>query len=59
MARCTFCSKDIEPGIGIIFVTAEGKILHFCSKKCRKAFNLKRNKKKLGWIKKKKKVKVR
>jgi len=55
MARCAFCSKDIEPGRGIIFVTIEGKTLHFCSRKCRKAFNMKRNKKRLGWINKNKK----
>ncbi len=55
MAKCTFCSRDIEQGRGIIFVTAKGKILHFCSRKCRVAFRLGRNKKKLGWIRKKKK----
>ncbi|UZE94011.1 MAG: 50S ribosomal protein L24e [Candidatus Pacearchaeota archaeon] len=57
MAKCTFCSQDIEPGKGIMFVTAEGKILHFCSGKCRKAHKLGRNKKRLGWIRKRKKKK--
>lgn len=55
MAKCAFCSKDIETGRGILFVTADGKILHFCSRKCKKAFDMGRNKKKLGWIRKKKK----
>ncbi len=55
MPRCSFCSKDIEHGKGIMFVTAEGKIFHFCSRKCRKAFYIGRNRKKLGWVKKKKK----
>ena len=54
MARCVFCSKDVEPGRGIIFVTSEGKAIHFCSRKCRKAYALGRNKKRLGWVRKKK-----
>ncbi len=57
MAKCSFCSKDIGPGRGITFVTIEGRIFHFCSRKCRVAFKLGRNKKKLGWIRKKKKTK--
>lgn len=56
MAKCYICSKDIEPGRGIIFVTAKGKILNFCSRKCRQAYNLQRSKK-LGWLRKKKKQK--
>ena len=54
MARCFFCSKDVEPGRGIIFVTTEGKTIRFCSRKCRQAYRLGRNKKRLGWTKIKK-----
>jgi len=57
MVRCTFCTTNVDIGRGIIFVTAKGKKLHFCSRKCRRAFYLGRNKKKLGWIRKKRKVK--
>lgn len=55
MVKCTFCSKDVEQGIGIIFVTTEGKQLRFCSRKCRIAYHMGRSKK-LGWIRKQKKV---
>lgn len=44
----------MSPGTGIIFVTLDGKILRFCSRKCRVAYKLGRSKK-LGWIRKKKK----
>ncbi|MCL6500656.1 MAG: ribosomal protein L24e family protein [Candidatus Pacearchaeota archaeon] len=55
MARCNFCSQDIEPGRGMIFVTMDGKILHFCSRKCRKSFEMGRSKKQ-GWLVKKRKA---
>ncbi|MEM4152622.1 MAG: 50S ribosomal protein L24 [Candidatus Pacearchaeota archaeon] len=54
MTKCFFCSKEIEPGRGIMFVTLEGKILHFCSSKCRKHFNMNRSRKQ-KWITKEKK----
>lgn len=56
MVKCSFCSGDVEPGKGIIFVTTDGKVFRFCSRKCRIAFKLGRSKK-LGWIKKEKKKK--
>jgi len=55
MAKCFFCGKNAEQGKGTMFVTMEGKILNFCSSKCRKAFKLGRNPKKLKWITKNKK----
>ncbi len=52
MVKCSFCRKDIEPGTGKMFVTKEGKVIHFCSMKCEKNKNkLKRIPRKLGWIK--------
>ncbi|MBW2982110.1 50S ribosomal protein L24e [Candidatus Woesearchaeota archaeon] len=57
MAKCTFCSKDIEKGTGKMFVTKAGKILHFCSNKCEKnMFKLKRKPSNLKWVTSKKKV---
>ena len=49
MAKCWFCEKQVDTGSGIIFVTIEGKIMNFCSSKCRKAFKHGRNKRKLKW----------
>ena len=55
--KCTFCKGQIEPGTGSMFVYSDGKISYFCSSKCKKnGLKLKRDTKKVGWIKKKKKV---
>lgn len=36
MATCSFCGKPIEKGAGTMYVRNDGKILWFCSSKCRK-----------------------
>ena len=54
MVKCHICKNEIVQGKGITLATAEGKLFHFCSRKCRIAFKLGRSKK-LGWIRKKKK----
>lgn len=36
MARCDFCSKQIPPATGVLFVKKDGKKLNFCSRKCEK-----------------------
>ncbi|WP_456369930.1 50S ribosomal protein L24e [Geoglobus sp.] len=47
---CSFCGEEIEPGTGKIYVRRDGKILHFCSRKCEKNMVvLKRNPRKLKW----------
>jgi len=53
MTECIFCGIQIPPGTGMLFVKNDGKLFHFCSKKCEK------NKMKLGrkpsnmkWVKK-------
>jgi large subunit ribosomal protein L24e len=56
MAKCTFCSKDIEKGTGKIFVTKAGKVLPFCSNKCEKnKLKLKRKPANFKWATPKKK----
>lgn len=42
MPKCSFCSKNVDPGTGKILIQNGGKIMHFCSSKCEK------NKIKLG-----------
>jgi large subunit ribosomal protein L24e len=54
MAKCVFCSREVGIGKGNLFVTTDGRILHFCSGKCKKHFNLGRSKKQ-GWLVKKRK----
>ncbi len=51
--NCSFCKKEIEPGTGSIFVKPDGKLVYFCSSKCRKNYNLGRDPRKLKWINKK------
>ncbi|HIH38863.1 50S ribosomal protein L24e [Candidatus Woesearchaeota archaeon] len=44
MARCDFCGESIPRGTGRMHVKNDGKILDFCSSKCRKnLLELKRN----------------
>lgn len=52
MVRCTYCSRQIIQGRGIIYVENSGKIINFCSSKCRKNLNLGREAKKLKWTEK-------
>ncbi len=47
--KCAFCSKPQEPGQGIIFALNDGRVLFFCSSKCRRNYKMKRNPKKIKW----------
>ena len=54
--KCAFCSKPQEPGKGIIRAMNDGRILYFCSSKCKKNHKLGRNPKKLKWARPAEKV---
>jgi len=50
MARCDFCKKTIEPGVGKIKITLDGKVHPLCGSKCEKnMFKLKRNPRYMKW----------
>ena len=52
MAKCTFCGNTIEKGTGMMHVLTEGKVLYFCSSKCRKnMLKLKRAPRYFKWTK--------
>ena len=36
MTTCSFCSRSVEKGTGIMYVQNDGKILNFCAGKCQK-----------------------
>jgi large subunit ribosomal protein L24e len=55
MVRCSFCKETLEKGSGKIYSTKSGDVFHFCSSKCQKNYFMKRNPRKVGWIRKKKK----
>jgi large subunit ribosomal protein L24e len=49
MLKCIFCSKLQQPGKGVILAMNDGRILYFCSSKCKKNFHMGRNPKKIKW----------
>ena len=52
MVKCSFCSRQVEPGRGLIYV-APDRVYNFCSSKCRKNnLHLGRDKNRLAWIRK-------
>jgi len=44
MPSCVYCGREIPPGIGLMYVLRTGKVLWFCSRKC-KVYALERKRK--------------
>lgn len=36
--KCSWCSANIKPGTGKMFVKKSGEIFYFCSRKCEQHF---------------------
>jgi len=50
--ECSFCGGEIAPGTGSVYVRRDGRVLRFCSSKCRKSLiNLNRDPRKFKWSK--------
>ena len=59
MPRCSFCKQNYEFPLGMTLILNDGNILYFCSAKCRKnQLKLKRDNKKVNWIRKDSSVKT-
>ena len=56
MPTCSFCKNNYSEHKGLTIFTFDGRTIHFCSSKCRKNAELKRDPRKVNWIKKKKKI---
>jgi ribosomal protein L24E len=57
MPTCSFCKKHYDESKGLTVFTFDGKSINYCSSKCRRNLALKRDPKKVNWIKRKKKTK--
>ena len=57
MPTCSFCKKHYNFPRGLTVFLFDGKALHFCSSKCKRNLALKRDPKKVNWVKRKKKGK--
>lgn len=53
MPTCTFCKKNYEFPRGLTIFTIDGRSIYYCSSKCRKNAALKRDPKKLKWVRRK------
>ena len=54
MPKCSICKKNYEFPDGLTFVHIDGRVLHFCSSKCRKNYKLERRK--MRWVVKQKSI---
>lgn len=54
MPTCTFCKKIYEFPRGLTIFTIDGGSIYYCSGKCRKNAALKRDPKKLKWVRRRK-----
>ncbi len=51
MAKCAYCTKDIEKGTGLMFVKRTGVSRYYCSNRCFKFDNVQQRKPKRKEIK--------
>jgi len=56
MPVCSFCKQHYKEPRGLTVFTFEGKTIHYCSSKCRRNIALKRDPRKVNWIKRERKL---
>ena len=52
MPVCSFCKKRYEFPRGLTLALNDGRLLHFCTSKCRKNLDMGRDNRKVKWINK-------
>ena len=58
MPVCSFCKKPYKEPRGLTIFTFDGREINFCTSKCQKNMALKRDPKKVNWVKREKKSKT-
>jgi len=56
MPVCTFCKKSFQEPRGLTVFTFDGRTINYCSSKCRKNATMKRDPRKVNWVRKKQKA---
>jgi len=51
MPTCSFCKRHYEFPRGLTIFQLDGKTIHYCSSKCRRNHALKRDPRKVNWVK--------
>ena len=59
MPACSFCKKNYDEPRGLTVFTFDGRAINYCSSKCRRNMALKRDPKKVNWVKREKKKKFK
>ena len=59
MPICSFCKKNYQEPRGLTVFTFDGRAINYCSSKCRRNMALKRDPKKVNWVKREKKKKLK
>lgn len=59
MPTCSFCKKHYDEPRGLTVFTFDGRAINYCSSKCRRNMALKRDPKKVNWVKREKKKKLK
>jgi len=56
MPTCTYCKRNYSAHKGLVVFTLEGRTIYYCSSKCRKNAGMKRDPKKVNWVRKVKEI---
>lgn len=46
---CSYCGHEIEPGTGSTHVRKDLSVFRFCTRKCRRSYEMKRDPRKKKW----------
>ncbi len=47
--KCSFCINEFPPGTGVTFFKKDGTAIHYCSRRCERYYEMRRNPRKFKW----------